>query len=151
MTRRILIVFALSLVITYPLVLGVFGPSGALHNRALTQEVANLTYQNEVLALQTQSLKEQKQSMAGSDALMDAAFRYGYQSEGEQVYYFDQNEESSIQNKAPQKVAESKKPSFGGMGTGSLVGITLVISLVITILYAIIHTKKGRENSDARR
>ena len=123
----------------------IFGSGGLLHNRALEKAVKQLAYQNEVLALQTQGLQNQKQSMTGSDALKDAAFRYGYQSEGEQVYYFEQSDgKSVIANPAP-TVADFKKPSFDGLSNLIIAALTLCVSLVITLSYAIILRKRKNE------
>ncbi|MFA6784959.1 MAG: septum formation initiator family protein [Sphaerochaeta sp.] len=147
MTRKTLIIFALSTIIAYPLFLGVFGPSGYFHNRQVSQKLSNLGYEQEVLSLQVQSLEEQKKQMSSADALKDAAFRFGYQSDGEQVYYFPDEHELDVQSKGAYHEGKPVETgTFEGLSQAWIVLITLAFSLLLTVSYVFVSHRSDSKN-----
>ncbi|NLZ76558.1 MAG: hypothetical protein GX911_01125 [Spirochaetales bacterium] len=92
MHKRSLLAGILTYFFTFLLLLAIFGRGGYLHNRALEAEIQRLSYHQNLLRIQVQALERQEARMDKEDALRDAAFKYGYQSEGEVVYYFPPEE-----------------------------------------------------------
>ncbi len=146
MTRKIPLVFAFSLVFTFSLLMAVFGSGGFLHNQALKTEIARLTYEQSILSLQVESLQNQRDEATSVDALKDAAFKYGYQSEGEQVYFFSDegDEESSLKRQEKEPGMRDQKLSFVGIPTIWIALASLVISSVITLCYGKIRSRYER-------
>ncbi|MGE4454117.1 MAG: septum formation initiator family protein [Sphaerochaeta sp.] len=146
MTRKIPLVFAFSLVFTFSLLMAVFGSGGFLHNQALKAEIERLTYEQSILSMQVESLERQRDEATSVDALKDAAFKYGYQSEGEQVYYFSHEEEEySVQEGQPRVLEDGKqKLAFVGIPTIWVALASLVISSLITLCYAKMRSRYER-------
>ncbi|MDD3056916.1 MAG: septum formation initiator family protein [Sphaerochaeta sp.] len=143
MTRKIPLIFALSLGISFPLLLAFAGKGGYLHNKSLMTEIEQLRYEQEVLTLQVQSLSDQKEQMGSRDALRDAAFKYGYQSDGEKVYYFvDSEEESNDQIRAQTRYGNT--PQFEGWPTQVIFALALGISSLGTVCYALLEKRWRR-------
>ena len=146
MTRKSLIIFALSSIILYPILLGIFGQTGYLHNKQLEKEINDLNYEKEVLFLQVQSLEEQKEQMASADAMKDAAFKFGYQSNGEQVYYFIDDYEGESQNEhtvTQEKSADKNR--FEGLSQVWILLMTLAFSLLLTVSYVFVAHRSDVE------
>ncbi|MGE4583358.1 MAG: septum formation initiator family protein [Sphaerochaeta sp.] len=136
MTRKLAVVFALSLCLCFPILLAFVGKDGYLHNQALRREIASLRYEDEVLSLQVQSLQQQRNQMNSDDALRDAAFKYGYQSEGEQVYYFDEKHlEPPLRGITSPVVGHA--PIFPGFSWPYVLLTALGISSLFTVSYGI--------------
>lgn len=142
MTRKFPLIFALSLAISFPLLLSVFGEGGFLHNQALRKEIERLRYSQQVLSLQVDSLTMQRERMGERDAIQDAAFKYGYQREGEQVFYFDLDDEA-LAMAAPVTAGEPySRPSFKGLPTIFVFLMALALSTLLTICYALLERKR---------
>jgi cell division protein FtsB len=143
MTRKIPLIFALSLGISFPLLLAFAGKGGYLHNNSLRSEIEQLRYEEEVLTLQVQSLSDQKEQMGSSDALRDAAFKYGYQSDGEKVYYFvDAAQDGTEQGRTQERYG--KAPQFEGLPTLVLFALALAFSSLATVCYAVLEKRWRR-------
>ncbi len=138
MTRKIPLLFAFSLVFIFSLLMAVFGNGGYLHNRALKAEIERFSYEQTVLSLQVDSLKRQREEATSEDALRDAAFKYGYQIEGEQVYYFSDEENGSLSHEDGKILTFESGGSlaFAGIPTIYLALASLVIASFITLCYA---------------
>ncbi len=143
MTRKIPIVFALSLGFTFSILLAVVGEGGYLHNRALRKEIARLTYEQSSLSLQVDSLKQQREEATKVDALKDAAFKYGYQSEGEQVYYFSMDDQDMSSDVPQVSVTTNNQKIFSGIRTIYIACISLGIALIISVWYGWIGKRRG--------
>ncbi len=119
MHKRSLLAGILTYFLTFILLLAIFGQGGYLHNRALTQEIQRLSYNENLLRIQIQALERQEAQMEKEDALRDAAFKYGYQSEGEVIYYFplEEREYTEIPKDVP---IEGRRDFFEGVGQGQL-------------------------------
>lgn len=142
MTRKFPLIFALSLAISFPLLLSVFGEGGFLHNQALRKEIERLRYSQQVLSLQVDSLTMQRERMGERDAIQDAAFKYGYQREGEQVFYFDLGDEAFAMA-APLTAGEPySRPSFEGLPTIFVFLMALALSTLLTVCYALLERKR---------
>ncbi len=146
MTSKFPLVFAVSLGISFPLLLSVFGVGGWLHNQALEDELEQLRYEQSVLSLTVQSLEEQRTLMGEPDALRDAAFKYGYQSEGEAVYFFEDNQESAPQASDSVLPASSRELSFTGLPTFMVFLIALAFSTILTVCYAFVASRHEKHN-----
>lgn len=142
MTRKLPLIFALSLVISFSLFLSVFGEGGFLHNQALRKEIEQLRYADQMLSLQVESLKTQRNLMGGRDALQDAAFKYGYQSEGEQVYYFDLEGKSDALEAPIAAAKPVQGPFFEGLSTLYVFFMALAFATVLTVSYALFECRR---------
>ncbi len=148
MTRKFLFVFAISLVLSFPLMLSVFGEGGFLHNQALRREIETLRYSQQVLSLQVDSLKNQRDRMGERDAIQDAAFKYGYQSEGEQVFYFDLEEDDASLPAPVATGTQAALPSFAGLSTTLVFLLALAFSTLLAVCYILLVGKR-RKNRGA--
>jgi len=133
MTRKILILFSLTGAISYLILLSWAGNGGYLHNRALKAEIERLRYADELLALEVDSLAEQQRQMQGPDAIKDAAFKYGYLEEGEQVFYFDLPPDD-VRQSSPRYAP--RRPSFEGIARWKLALIAIAIASAVSVLAA---------------
>ena len=146
MTRKIPILFTFSLVFIFSLLMAVFGIGGYLHNRALQAEISRLSYEQTVLSLQVDSLERQRDEATSEDALRDAAFKYGYQSEGEQVYYFSDEGDGSLSSEKGNIITfeSAQSLAFSGIPTIYLALASLVMASLITICYAWMQKRRRR-------
>jgi len=131
MTRKILIIFALTGAISYQILLSWAGEGGYLHNRALRAEIERLRYADEMLALEVDSLAAQQRQGQSADAIKDAAFKYGYLEEGEEVFYFDLPPDEPAAG-TPRYTA--KRPSFEGLARYKLALIAFAFASVVSIV-----------------
>ncbi|MCK9547506.1 MAG: hypothetical protein M0Q37_03235 [Sphaerochaeta sp.] len=104
-----------------------------MHNRALKAEIERLRYADELLALEVDSLAEQQRQMQGPDAIKDAAFKYGYLEEGEQVFYFDLPPDD-VRQSSPRYAP--RRPSFEGVARWKLALIAIAIASAVSVLAA---------------
>ncbi|ADY13175.1 septum formation initiator family protein [Sphaerochaeta globosa] len=146
MTRKFPLIFTLSLGISFPLLLSVFGKGGFLHNQALRTEIERLRYSQQVLSLQVDSLQEQRELMGGRDALRDAAFKYGYQTEGEQVFYFENGGEDAALDIPITAPAPSGRLSFEGLSSLIVFFMALAFSSLLTVCYALLKRKRRKRS-----
>nr|WP_319474821.1 septum formation initiator family protein [uncultured Sphaerochaeta sp.] len=137
MTRKIQLLFAFSLVFIFSLLMTVFGIGGILHNRALKAEISRLSYEQTMFSIQVDSLKRQRDEASSEDALKDAAFKYGYQSEGEQVYYFmdDEHNANTYEDSILRTFESGKSLGFSGIPTIYLALASLAMAAMITLCY----------------
>ena len=141
MTRKFPLVFTLSLGISFFLLLGFLGRGGYLHNQELKKEIEQKKYQTQVLGLQVESLSRQKKEALSQDALKDAAFKYGYQKEGEQVFYFSfDDQDADIPMQKQHIMVETKY--FTGIRPIYIFSIALAISTLITVCFYLIEKKR---------
>lgn len=122
----------------------VFGIGGILHNRALKTEISRLSHEQTMLSIQVDSLKRQRDEASSGDALKDAAFKYGYQSEGEQVYYFidEEQDSSSYEDRILRTFEPGGSLGFSGIPTIYLALASLVMAAMITLCYWWIQKKR---------
>ncbi len=132
MTRKIPLIFMLTGVFTYLILLSVLGKGGYLHNKALESEVQRLRYASEVLSLEVDSLRSQRVEMHSVDAIKDAAFKYGYQVEGEQVFYFEDIPEEPLPRSTTRFSA--KRPAFEGLENWKIALLSALVAVVVSLL-----------------
>jgi cell division protein FtsB len=148
MTRKIAVLFTLSLVISFFLMLGFLGKQGFLNNMYLKQELEGVRYKKDVLSLQVDSLKSQQSELLSGEGLKDAAFKLGYQSEGEQVYYFS-DEIPSSGNTAKSVSPESpRKKPFTGIPVFWVFLLALAFSFVLTVSYYFVANRRIYNNDE---
>ena len=144
MTRKLGLIFTFTLILAYFILLGLLGEEGFLHARSITQELEILQHEKEVLLLQVDSLEQQKRLMSSQDALKDAAFRYGYQGEGEQVFYFaDEGQEDTVQQ-GQDVLSNPAKGTFTGFSKLWIALMALVFSTIFTVVWGIGAQRRDR-------
>ncbi|MGH0051857.1 MAG: FtsB family cell division protein [Sphaerochaetaceae bacterium] len=150
MTRRILLLFAFSLGFIFSVLIALFGQGGYLHNRALKAEIERLSYEQTVLSLQVDSLKRQREEASSVDALKDAAFKYGYQTEGEQVYFFSIEDAEAPENEVRENgsLSQDQERPFRGISVIWIALISLVIALLITVCYGWMQKRRRRDSHE---
>ena len=144
MTRKLSLIFIFTTIIAYFILLGLFGEEGYLHARAKKQELEVLRQRQEVLLLQVDSLELQKRHMSSQDALKDAAFRFGYQEEGEQVFYFSDEGEGEHVQDGDDSFSKTKGQSFTGFAKPWIALMALAFSLLFTLLWHIGTQRRAR-------
>ncbi|NLK13580.1 MAG: hypothetical protein GX313_02335 [Spirochaetales bacterium] len=141
MHKRSLLAGLLTYFFTFLLLLAIFGQGGYLHNRALKAEIQRLSYNQNLLRIQIQALERQESQMDKEDALRDAAFKYGYQSEGEVVYYFPL-EEREYPDILKDRPIEGRCEFFEGVGRTTLALWALLPAFLATMLAYIIDRRR---------
>ncbi len=137
MTRQLGLIFTLSMIIAYFILLGLLGEEGFFHARAMRRELQDLRQREEMLVLQVDSLQEQKERMSSQDALKDAAFRFGYQVEGEQVFYFADEGEDEQEPQGTDETVQAQRQPFKGLPKLWVALIALAFSSLCTLLWGI--------------
>jgi cell division protein FtsB len=135
MTRKITAIFIVTFAISFTLMLSYAGKGGYLHNKALKKEVLALQRATNRLGLEVESLTGQRLELEEGDAIRDAAFKYGYQSAGEQVFYFDIDDEAPL---VVDPTYEVHRPAFEGLKMWKILLIAVTISLGVTSLVSAI-------------
>lgn len=137
MTRKLSLIFTFSTIIIYFVLLGLIGEEGFLHARSVRQELEVLRHRQDELLLQVDSLEQQKKLMSSQDALKDAAFRFGYQMEGEQVFYFAEGGEGDHPTLGEVEPSPMKGQPFKGFAKSWVALFALAFSTLFTILWGI--------------
>ncbi|AEV28310.1 septum formation initiator [Sphaerochaeta pleomorpha str. Grapes] len=148
MTRKIAIIFTLSLGISFFILLGILGKQGFFRNLSLKQELEAIRYKNEVINLQVESLKRQESELQSGEGLKDAAFKLGYQSEGEQVYYFSDEGAGQTEGKASPYRSEQKQRTFLGFSVFWIFIIALAFSLLFTVFFVFAANRRKQINDE---
>ncbi len=143
-TRKLSLIFSLSMIVAYFTLLGLFGEEGFLHARSVRQELEVLQQRQEVLLLQVDSLEQQKELMSSQDALKDAAFRFGYQVEGEQVFYFTDEGEGERPQQGQDSFSQTKKVPFAGFAKPWIALMALALSSLFTLIWGIGAKRRAR-------
>lgn len=137
-------IFTISTIIAYFLLLGLLGEEGFFHARSVRGELELLRQRQESLLLQIDSLEQQNKLMLSQDALKDAAFRFGYQVEGEQVYYFTDEGETDHVQQGGASALHSKGKVFSGFAKPWILLMALAFSSIFTVLWALGIQKRER-------
>ncbi|HKM08218.1 MAG TPA: septum formation initiator family protein [Sphaerochaeta sp.] len=137
-------IFTISTIIAYFLLLGLLGEEGFFHARSVRGELELLRQRQESLLLQIDSLEQQNKLMSSQDALKDAAFRFGYQVEGEQVYYFTDEGETDHVQQGGDSALHSKRKVFSGFAKPWILLMALAFSSIFTVLWALGIQKRER-------
>lgn len=148
MTRKIAIIFTLSLGISFFILIGILGKQGFLRNLTLKKELEALRYKNEVVNLQVESLKRQQSELKSGEGLRDAAFKLGYQSEGEQVYYFSDDGELQTDDRVSSLPPEQKGRPFLGIPAFWVFLMALAFSLLFTVSFAIAAYRRKQSDDE---
>jgi len=135
--RKLPVIFIFTSIIAYFILLGLFGEEGYLHAHSMRQELEALRQRQEVLVLQVDSLEQQKKHMSSQDALKDAAFRFGYQEEGEQVFYFADEGEGDHTRLEQDLTVKPKGQPFSGFSKPWIAFMALAFSLLFTLVWFI--------------
>lgn len=145
MTSKLGRIFTFSSIIAYFILIGLLGEEGYLHANAMRLELEVLRQRQEVLLLQVDSLKQQKELMSSQDALKDAAFRFGYLGEGEQVFYFTDEGEGDHVQQAQESVPTKKRQPFSGFSKPWIALIALAFSSLFTLVW-LLRAKRRASN-----
>jgi cell division protein FtsB len=148
MTRKIAIIFTLSLGISFFVLLGILGKQGFLNNLSLKQELEAIRYKNGVINLQVESLERQQKELESGEGLRDAAFKLGYQSEGEQVYYFSDEEASQQESKTDDFSPIPSNRTFSGFSSLWIFLMALAFSLIFTVSLVFAANRRKQNNDE---
>ncbi len=94
--------------------------------------------------MQVDSLEQQKKLMSSQDALKDAAFRFGYQVEGEQVFYFADEGEGDQTQQGEDAIPKIKTHSFSGFSKPWIALMALAFSSMFTLVWGIGAQRRDR-------
>lgn len=144
MIRKVGIIFSVSIILAYFIFLGLFGEEGYLHARSMRSELEVLRKRQETLLLQVDILEQQKEQMNSQDALKDAAFRFGYQEEGEQVFYFTNDGEVEHTQQDETLLTTVETYAFKGLSKLWIALIALAFSSLFTVLWLVGANRRDR-------
>lgn len=142
--RKLGLIFTFSIIVVYFTLLGLLGEEGLLHARSMRRDLEHLHQRQEILVLQVDSLEQQNKLMSSQDALKDAAFRFGYQMEGEQVFYFTDEEDGDYGHQEANTPSISESQIFSGFSKPWIALMALAFSVVFTIGWAIVSQRRDR-------
>ncbi|MDD7201981.1 MAG: hypothetical protein PUH55_09165 [Spirochaetales bacterium] len=108
------------------------GTHGLTYIMAMRNEVSELAYEAQQKQVQVDALLARKQSMAEGEGVQDAAFKLGYQREGEQVYFFDQ---PGLQEPVPASAREARVSHYVHLPLWANALIALAAALLSVILF----------------
>ena len=144
MTRKILIIFSITFILSLLIFIFIFGKNGLFHTHELKKEINQLEYTQRILNVKVNSLKEQSSKLSEGEGVKDIAFKLGYQMEGEQVYYFNDNENKSVTATNDEEAAIETKARIESLPLWSMIVSALSIALFAVILYTLrLKTKRG--------
>lgn len=111
------------------------GPRGVTYLCTIKKEVKSLEREKAELQSKVESLSIEKENLSQGEGVNDAAFKLGYQKEGEQVYYFPNQEQEKQSDDAilDSSVEEGGKGNYFQLPQWLIMVISLVISLVIML------------------
>jgi hypothetical protein len=114
----------------------------------LKQELEGVRYKKEVLSLQVDSLRSQQSELQSGEGLRDAALKLGYQSEGEQVYYFSDEIPNSVNTARSVSSESPKKKSFTGFSVLWVFLSALAFSFILAVSYYIVANRRIYNNDE---
>lgn len=142
--RKIGLLFTFSIIILYFTLLGLLGEEGLLRARSKRRDLEVLRQRQEFLVLQVNALEQQNKLMSSQDALKDAAFRFGYQMEGEQVFYFTDEGEDEYGHQEEKNISQGESQTFSGFSKLWIALMALASSVVFTIVWTIGVQRRDR-------
>jgi len=131
MTRKKWMASAFIFLITLLLLEICIGTHGLTYIYAMRQEVRELAYEQQK-QVQVDALLSRSQSMAAGEGVQDAAFKLGYQREGEQVYFFDQ---PGLQEPVPVVAAKARVSHYVHLPLWANALIALAVALLSVVLF----------------
>ncbi len=135
--RKSITAFIVVTIVTYFILLGLLGNEGFFHARSVKDTLDLLKEREATLLMEIELLEYQKNHMSSEDGLKDAAFRFGYQLEGEKVFYFvNDGEPEQVPPKETPHTPE-KKQSFTGFSKPLIALMALAFSSLFTVLWYI--------------
>ncbi len=153
MTRKYTLLFLFTTVFLFTISSGIFGKQGYLRNSGLKKQLEQQLHEEELLRLQVHSLERRKESVNSVDELRDAALRLGYNQDGNQVFYFSEDQTNvSAENVAPSDHGE-KIQVYEGVSSLVLGGISVAGATFIVLLAILMHhlrIRKFRREGDQR-
>lgn len=132
MTRKKWMASAFIFLITLLLLEICIGTHGLTYISAMRQEVRGLAYEAQQKQVQVDALLSRSQSMAAGEGVQDAAFKLGYQREGEQVYFFDQ---PGLQEPVPVVAAKARVSHYVHLPLWANALIALAVALLSVVLF----------------
>lgn len=153
MTRKYTLLFLFTTVFLFTISSGIFGKQGYLRNSGLKKQLEQQLHEEELLRLQVHSLERRKESVNSVDELRDAALRLGYNQDGNQVFYFSEDQTSGpSENVTPRSNGETIQV-YEGMSSLVLGGISVAGATFIVLLAILMHhlrIRKFRREGDQR-
>ncbi|MBI9093278.1 MAG: septum formation initiator family protein [Sphaerochaeta sp.] len=142
--RKCGLIFTFSTILLYFILLGLLGEEGFLHARSIRRDLEHLRQRQEALVLQVDSLEQQNTLMSSQDALKDAAFRFGYQAEGEQVFYFTDDGDGEYGHQEEDTISKMESQTFSGFSKPWIALLSLAFSAIFTIVWAVGTQRRDR-------
>lgn len=137
MTRKCITLFFIITVCSYLLLNGIFGEQGIISSKEMKDELEKSKEQVAQLELRIQDLEKEKESALTTDGLKDSALKLGYQTPGDQVYYFsnETKEATNIQQDTPNSSVNKSENLLKRFKTIDLIILSVVFALIISIIY----------------
>lgn len=143
MFKSKLVLFFISFVCSFFLVLGIFGNRGYLYNKSLKQQLIVLVKQAEKLGVEVNSLTEKTKSLETEEGIRDAAMKLGYYVRNDNVYIF---EDPQIQTGSQVENEVSQIKFYQPLSSFYCILIACFFALVITFCSLIWTIKKENLN-----
>lgn len=153
MTRKYTLLFLFTTVFLFTISSGIFGKQGYLRNSGLKKQLEQQLHEEELLRLQVHSLERRKESVNSVDELRDAALRLGYNQDGNQVFYFSEDQTSGPSENVTQRSNGEAIQVYEGLSSLVLGGISVAGATFIVLLAILMHhlrIRKFRREGDQR-
>lgn len=153
MTRKYTLLFVFTSIFLFTVSSGIFGEQGYLRNSGLKKQLEQQLHEEELLRLQVLSLERRKESVNSVDELRDVALRLGYNQDGNQVFYFSEDQsDASATNELP-LANSSPIQVYQGISTLYLAFFSLIGAVFVVLIAMLTHhlrIRKFRKDGDER-
>jgi len=143
MTRKFLAIFSITFAVSLLFSVLFFGEHGFFYQKALKRQINDLEYQQEKLQVEVDGLKDQNNRKTSGEGLKDAAFKLGYKSEGEQIYFFTDDVPAKQDEPSNERHTDQDYAYFW-LPLWALVLISLVMAIIVMLLYAKRVRRRGQ-------
>lgn len=141
MTRKIWAIGLAVSIVMFGVLQILVGSHGIPYLVSLHQEVSDLRYEAKRKELQVEALKEQEANSLQGEGVEDAAFRLGYQQEGEQVYFFDKEEVPEL----PPAAIEAK-PSYHAFSLSWWMNLAIALAVGLLVVVGLSLRSRGSDD-----
>lgn len=153
MTRKYTLLFVFTSIFLFTVSSGIFGEQGYLRNSGLKKQLEQQLHEEELLRLQVLSLERRKESVNSVDELRDVALRLGYNQDGNQVFYFSEDQSTASATNELPLANSSPIQVYQGISTLYLAFFSLIGAVFVVLIAMLTHhlrIRKFRKDGDER-
>ncbi len=147
MTRKLIILFAVSMLCFYSLISSFLGERGILVNKSLTRQLKENEYELDRKEVEIENLAIQEKELSTEDGLRSAAMNLGYKVESDDVYVFPSEDQVPATQAGTEGAPVEKGSDFKPWSTSFTLLISFCCSTIITVL-VLLFSRRNRRDDD---